>query len=422
MEKFKPKSAFLETMIRRGYWNQCTDPEALDALMQIPGQYAYIGFDLTAPSLHAGSLVQLMMLRWLQKTGHNPIILLGGGTTQIGDPSGKDTQRRIMSRTDIENNKKRIHRLLKRWLALPPEQIIDNAEWLNALGYVELLREVGTHFSVNRMLSFDSVRSRLQREQTMSFLEFNYMILQAYDFRELSRRYGCRLQIGGSDQWGNIVCGAELTRRTDGTMLFGLTSPLLETASGKKMGKSEAGAVWLDDSLFSVWDFWQYWRNCDDADIARFLYLFTELPETEIARLQNLQGSERNEAKIILATEVTACIHGRTAAEKARQGAHALFVNKQALGDFIPRMALPCAWLEADMPIAELFMRAGLTKSKGETRRLIRNKGIKINDRLVADDAETLRGFIGVGEKETRLSVGRKTHKIIEWKKSAHRD
>jgi tyrosyl-tRNA synthetase len=410
-----PRSAFLQEAEARGFVFQCTDLEALDAALCEGRMPAYIGFDCTASSLHVGSLVQIMMLRLLQRTGHKPVVLLGGGTTRIGDPSGKDESRRLLSDDEIAANMAGIRRVFDRFLRFGSGEtdaiMVNNADWLDQLGYIPLLRDVGTHFTINRMLTFDSVRLRLEREHPLTFLEFNYMILQAYDFRELYRRYGVRLQMGGADQWGNIVCGVELGRRTDGATLFGLTSPLITTASGAKMGKTAQGAVWLTADRLSPYDYWQYWRNVDDADTGRFLRLFTELPLAEIARLEALQGAEINEAKKILATEATALAHGREAAEAAADTARRTFEHGEA-AESLPTVNLPRAELEQGIPAFRLFALAGLAPSNSEARRLIRGGGARVNDTVITDEAMPI-GMEALHQGVIKLSAGRKHHRLV---------
>src|SRR5690606_20291896 len=368
------KSDFLRTLSERGFIHQISDEAGLDALFAKETVTAYIGFDATAKSLHAGSLIQIMMLHWLQKTGHRPIALMGGGTSMIGDPSFKDEARKLLTPEDIEMNLAGIRNNFTPYLTFgngPRDALmINNADWLMSLNYVNFLRDVGRHFSVNRMLSFESVKLRLDREQSLSFLEFNYMILQAYDFVELSRRHGCRLQMGGSDQWGNIVNGIELGHRMGTPQLYALTSPLLATSSGAKMGKTAAGAVWLAADMTSPYDFWQYWRNTEDADVERFLKLYTTLPLEEVARLAALDGAEINEAKKVLATEVTAMLHGREAAQMAAETARKTF-EEGALADTLPSIDVPAAELSAGIGVLALFVRAGLAGSNSEVRRQI---------------------------------------------------
>ncbi len=410
------RSEFLRAAEERGYLHQCTDIERLDTLAAEGRLVAYIGFDATARSLHAGSLVPIMLLRLWQKCGHRPIVLMGGGTTKIGDPSGKDDQRRLLSDREIEGNISGIKGIFERFLAFgdrPGDAImVNNAEWLDELRYIPFLREYGRHFSVNRMLTFESVKLRLERQQPLSFLEFNYMVLQAYDFLELARRYDCRLQMGGSDQWGNIVAGVELARRVDGVELFGLTSPLLTTASGAKMGKTAAGAVWLDAEMVSPYDYWQYWRNTDDKDVGRFLRLFTELPLDEIERLEALEGAELNEAKVVLATEATALCHGREAADAAAETARRTFVEG-TIGADLPRVEVPRDELAAGVPVYELLRRAGLTKSNGEGRRLIRGGGARVNDTVVTEETATVTLDDINDQGIVKLSAGRKRHVLV---------
>jgi tyrosyl-tRNA synthetase len=409
-----PRSDFLNEAIERGFVHQCTDPDALDAAFGAGPVTGYIGFDCTAPSLHVGSLVQLMLLRLMQRYGHRPVALMGGGTTRIGDPSGKDESRQLLSDADIAANMAGIRRVFTPFLdfsgpaaALMP----NNADWLDGLGYIPLLREIGVHFSVNRMLSFDSVRLRLEREQPLTFLEFNYMILQAYDFRELYRRHGVRLQMGGSDQWGNIVCGIDLIRRTEHVEAFGLTTPLITTAGGAKMGKTARGAVWLTADRVSPYEYWQFWRNADDADVGRFLRLFTDLPLAEVGRLEALGGAEINEAKKVLATEATALAHGRAAADAAADTARATFEEGEAAAS-LPSATVRRADLEAGIPAFRLFAEAGLAASGGEARRLIRGGGARLNDVLVADEAAPIT-LADLRDGVLKLSAGRKHHRLV---------
>ncbi|MBN9030468.1 MAG: tyrosine--tRNA ligase [Rhizobiales bacterium 63-7] len=414
MSKFK--SDFLHTLEERGFIHQISDETGLDDLFAKETVTAYIGFDPTAPSLHAGGLIQIMMLHWLQQTGHRPISLMGGGTGMVGDPSFKDDARQLMTVDTIEDNIASIKRVFSNYLSYgegPKDaMMINNAEWLRSLNYLEFLRDVGRHFSVNRMLSFDSVKTRLDREQSLSFLEFNYMILQAYDFVELSKRYGCRLQMGGSDQWGNIVNGIDLGHRMGTPQLFALTSPLLTTASGAKMGKSVNGAVWLNADMLSAYDFWQYWRNTEDADVGRFLKLYTTLPMAEIAKLSAAGGSEINAVKKILATEVTAILHGRAAAEQAEETARKTF-EEGALSDNLPSVDIPAGELEAGLGLLALMVRAGLAASNGEARRHVQGGAVKINDKAVSDE----RQLIGSGEITSdgviKLSLGKKKHILV---------
>ncbi|HVJ55382.1 MAG TPA: tyrosine--tRNA ligase [Aliidongia sp.] len=410
------RSPLLRSFEERGFLHQCTDAEGLDKLALEGPISAYIGFDATADSLHVGSLVQIMTLRRLQQAGHRPIVLMGGGTTKVGDPSGKDEGRRLLSDEDIERNMAGIRRVFDQYLTFgdgPTDAImLNNADWLDQLDYIPFLRDYGRHFSVNRMLSFDSIKLRLEREQPLSFLEFNYMILQAYDFLELARRERCRLQLGGSDQWGNIVNGVELTRRVVGTEVFGFTSPLITTASGAKMGKTAAGAIWLNEERLPSYDFWQFWRNTEDDDVGRFLKLFTDLPLDEIARLQALGGAEINEAKKILANEVTALAHGRAAAEAAAETARRVF-EEGALGGALPSIEVARAELEAGIGVVELMVRAGLASSNGEARRLIKGGGARVKDVPVKDEQQRL-SLADLDEQGVaKLSAGRKRHALI---------
>ena len=417
------RSDLLRTLVERGYVHQCTDLEALDAAAVAGRITGYIGFDATADSLHVGSLVQIMLLRHMQRTGHRPIVLMGGGTTKVGDPSGRDKGRQLLSQQRIDSNIAGIRRVFERFLDFDGDGdgdgaalMADNSEWLDALHYIPFLREYGRHFSVNRMLGFESVKMRLDREQPLSFLEFNYMVLQAYDFLELGRRYDCRLQMGGSDQWGNIVCGVELGRRATGLELYGLTSPLLTLASGAKMGKTAAGAVWLNPDRFSPYEYWQYWRNTEDADVGRFLRLFTELPLDEIARLQALAGAEINEAKAILATEATALCHGREAAGEAAETARRTFAPEAGAGglaDGLPTIEIPRARLDERVPICDLMREAGLVKSNSEARRLIRGGGARVNDEPVRDETGTVGPDDLTAEGAIKLSAGRKRHALV---------
>jgi tyrosyl-tRNA synthetase len=410
-----PRSEFIKTLTDRGFIHQTSDAAGLDALCADERVTAYIGFDCTAPSLHVGSLVQIMLLHWLQQTGHRPIVLMGGGTTKIGDPSGRDSSRQLLDTAQIEANKTGIFRVFERFVTFSdaPDGAIaaDNAEWLDDLKYVPFLRDVGRYFSVNRMLTFDSVRLRLEREQPLTFLEFNYMVLQAYDFVELFRRHGCRLQMGGSDQWGNIVSGIDLGRRILGHELYGLTSPLITTASGAKMGKTAEGAIWLNAELTSPWDYWQFWRNTADADVPRFLRLFTTLPLEEIERLSALEGAEINEAKKTLANEATAMLHGRPAAEEAAATAAATF-EAGATAEGLPTVAVPRAELEEGVGVLAAFVKAGLAASNGEARRAVKGGGLRVNDERVDDDRRVL-GPADVREGVVKLSVGRKKHALI---------
>lgn len=411
------KSEFLNTLAERGYIHQCSDLEGLDAKAAAGPVTAYIGFDATGSSLHVGHLISIMMLRVAQRTGHRPITLMGGGTTKIGDPSGKDEARKMLTNEQIDENIVGIRRAFERFLTYgdgPTDAAMaNNADWLDELKYIPLLREVGRHFTVNRMLTFDSVRLRLEREQPLSFLEFNYMILQAYDFVELHKRTGCVLQMGGSDQWGNIVNGIELGRRMIDAQLFGLTTPLLTTASGAKMGKTAAGAVWLNADLLSPYDYWQFWRNTADADVERFLKLFTDLPLAEIARLAALGGQELNEAKKILATETTALIHGREAAEAAAETARRTFEEGQ-LAASLPTVEVPAAELSAGIGLLTAVVRAGLAASNGEVRRHIQGGAVRINDVVAADDRATLTDASLTAEGVIKISVGKKKHVLLK--------
>ena len=406
---------FLEEATARGFVFQCTDAEALAAAMQAGPITAYIGFDCTADSLHVGSLVQIMILRLLQKHGHKPLVLLGGGTTRIGDPSGKDESRQLLTDEAITANMAGIQRCFAPFLSFGDGRsdatLANNADWLDQLSYVGLLRDVGTHFTVNRMLTFDSVKLRLEREQPLTFLEFNYMILQSYDFRELNRRHGVVLQIGGSDQWGNIVSGMELTRRSDGKSVFGLTTPLITTASGGKMGKTAQGAVWLTEDRLSAYDYWQFWRNTEDADVGRFLRLFTDLPLTEIATLEALGGADINEAKKILATEATRLCHGAEKAELAAETARRAFEEGEAAAT-LPTVTIPTAELQAGIPAFRLFAVAGLAASNAEARRLIRGGGARVNDAAVADEGAPI-GMDSLRDGAIKLSAGRKHHRLV---------
>jgi tyrosyl-tRNA synthetase len=410
-----PSSDFLAEATARGFVHQCTDTEALDASLRAGTVTAYVGFDCTADSLHVGNLVGIMILRLLQRCGHRPVVLVGGGTTRIGDPSGKDESRQLLSDEQIAANMAGVRQCFTPFIRFgngPSDAImVNNADWLDALGYISLLRDVGMHFSMNRMLTFDSVRLRLEREQPLTFLEFNYMILQSYDFRELRRRFNVTLQMGGSDQWGNIVAGIELIRRTDGAHALGLTTPLITTASGAKMGKSVSGAVWLRGDRLSAYDYWQYWRNTEDADVGRFLRLFTDVPLGEIARLERLQDAEINEAKKILATEATALAHGRDAAESAAETARRAFEEGEAV-DTLPSVAVPRDELAAGIPAFRLFTLADLAKSNGEARRLIRGGGARVNDTPVTDEGQVI-SLADLRGDAIKLSAGRKLHRLV---------
>ncbi|WP_342362696.1 tyrosine--tRNA ligase [Terrarubrum flagellatum] len=416
MSTFTPRSDFLRTLQERGFIHQCSDFEALDALAAKGEAIAYVGYDCTAKSLHIGNFLTMMMLYWLQQSGNKPITLMGGGTTMVGDPSGKDESRALRTIEEIEENKASIRgvfaKVLRYGSGPSDAEMLDNAEWLTKLNYIEMLRDIGRHFSVNRMLTMDSVRLRLEREQEMSFIEFNYMICQAYDFVELSKRVGCRLQMGGSDQWGNIVNGVDLGRRMGTPQLFALTTPLLTTASGAKMGKTAQGAVWLNADQFSPYDFWQYWRNAEDADVAKFLKLFTILPMSEIARLEALQGSEINEAKKVLATEATALLHGRDAAEQAAETARKTFVEGVA-AETLPTVTIDAETFKHGVGVLAAFVSAGLAASNGEARRLVKGGGLRVNDVAVSDDALKLTPLDLNAEGAIKLSLGKKKHVLL---------
>ncbi|HUO12256.1 MAG TPA: tyrosine--tRNA ligase [Caulobacteraceae bacterium] len=408
---FKPKSDFLRVMRDRGYIHQITDAEALDLAFRSGVVSTYVGYDCTADSLHIGSLISIMMLRWLQKCGHRPIALMGGGTTKVGDPTDKDQQRPLLTDAVINANLAGIKGVFQKFLRFgdgPTDAVmVNNADWLEKLGYIEFLREFGVHFSVNRMLAFDSVKLRLEREQPLSFLEFNYMLMQATDFFELNRRLGCTLQMGGSDQWGNIVNGVELIRRMAGRQAFGLTTPLLTTASGEKMGKTVGGAVWLNADRLSPYDYWQMWRNTEDADVGRFLKLFTELPLDEIARLAALRGAEVNEAKKVLANEATALLHGAAAAEAAAEAARAAF-EEGRLSDDLPTVEVDRAWFEAGLALPILVAHAGLANSRSEARRLAQGGGLRVNDKVERDGQRVLKLADFNADGVLKLAAGRK--------------
>tara|TARA_B100000123_G_scaffold70025_1_gene49847 strand:- start:3705 stop:4919 length:1215 start_codon:yes stop_codon:yes gene_type:complete len=401
-------------MIERGFVAECTDYEGLDNSILNGNIAAYIGFDATAQSLHVGSLIQIMMLRWLQKTGGQPITLMGGGTTKVGDPSFRADERPLLSETQIEGNISGIKKVFSAYLDYGEKPndalMINNDEWLSNLNYLEFLRDIGRHFSVNRMLSFESVKSRLDREQSLSFLEFNYMILQAYDFYELNKRYNCKLQMGGSDQLGNIINGMELTRRISDERVFGLTSPLLTTSDGNKMGKSQDGAIWLNANMLSPYEFWQFWRNTTDADVARFLKLYTELPLDECSRLEKLEGSEVNDAKIILANEVTALLHGRDAALTAAQTSSEVF-EKGGIGEDLPTISFRENEISDGVPIVQAFVKAGLAKSGKEAKRLIAENGARLDDKLVTNTNLVLTAKMLT--KPVKLSAGKKRHALV---------
>jgi tyrosyl-tRNA synthetase len=409
------KSDFLRTLDERGYIHQCSDFEGLDALAARGEAVAYVGYDCTAPSLHVGHLLSIMMLHWLQATGNKPIALMGGGTTRVGDPSGKDETRKILTIEQIDANKESIKRTFSRFLTFGTAKsdaiMVDNAEWLAPLNYIEFLREVGRHFSVNRMLSMDSVKLRLDRESELSFIEFNYMLLQSYDFVELARRFGCNLQMGGSDQWGNIVNGVDLGRRMGTHQLYALTTPLLTTASGAKMGKTAAGAVWLNADQLSPYDYWQFWRNAEDGDVARFLKLFTTLPLDEIARLSALDGAEINEAKKVLATEATALMHGREAAAAAAETARQTFEQGLAAAS-LPSINVPQAEWASGLGVLTAFVRAGLVPSTAEARRQVKAGGLRVNDVPVSDERALL-GERDLQDGAVKLSFGKKKHVLL---------
>ncbi|WP_103761080.1 tyrosine--tRNA ligase [Roseovarius confluentis] len=412
---YHAKSDFMATMIERGFLADCTDYQGLDDALSAGVVPTYIGYDATAQSLHVGHLLNIMMLRWLQKTGHKPITLMGGGTTKVGDPSFRSDERPLLGPEQIESNINGMQQVFARYLAYgdgPTDALmLNNAEWLDGLNYLEFLRDIGRHFSVNRMLSFESVKSRLDREQSLSFLEFNYMILQAYDFLELNRRYGCLLQMGGSDQWGNIVNGIDLTRRVLDHEIYGLTSPLLETADGRKMGKSADGAVWLNADMRSPYEFWQFWRNTMDADVGRFLKLYTELPVDECNRLGALAGAEINEAKVILANEVTTLLHGADAAAKAQATAREVF-EKGGVGDDLPTLELSPAEVGDGISIVQLIVKSGLAGSGKEAKRLIAENGARMDDQPLTDA-----GLIvdqGALSSPIKLSAGKKRHALVK--------
>jgi tyrosyl-tRNA synthetase len=417
-ESFAPKSDFLRILTERGYIHQTSDLAGIDAAALEGRLTTYVGYDCTAPSLHVGHLLSIMMLHWLQATGGKPIALMGGGTTRVGDPSGRDETRKILTVEQIDANKAEIRKTFDRFLRFGAGAgdavMIDNAEWLTKLNYIEMLRDVGRHFSVNRMLSMDSVRLRLERDQELSFLEFNYMILQSYDFVELNRRYGCVMQMGGSDQWGNIVNGIDLGRRMGTPQLYALTCPLLTTSSGAKMGKTAAGAVWLNPDMLKPYDYWQFWRNTEDADVARFLKLFTLLPMEDVARLSALAGSEINAAKTVLATEATALMHGREAAEAAAETARKTFVEGTLAAD-LPSVTVPVATLEAGLGVLTAFGPeiAKLVPSTSEARRQIKGGGLRVNDVPVADE----KALLGTGDLTQdgviKLSFGKKRHVLL---------
>ncbi|MCB2116234.1 MAG: tyrosine--tRNA ligase [Rhodobacteraceae bacterium] len=411
---YHPKSDFLRVMIERGFLADCTDYQGLDEALAKDVVPAYIGFDATAKSLHVGSLIQIMMLRWLQRTGHKPITLMGGGTTKVGDPSFRADERPLLTPAQIDDNIAGIKRVFAAYIRYDETPtgalMLNNAEWLDGLNYLDFLRDIGRHFSVNRMLAFESVKSRIDREQSLSFLEFNYMILQAYDFLELNRRYGCLLQMGGSDQWGNIVNGIDLTRRVLDHEIYGLTSPLLTTSDGKKMGKSQSGAVWLNPDMLSPYEFWQFWRNTTDADVGRFLKLYTELPVEECDRLGALAGSEINEAKIVLANEVTKLAHGPDASLAAEATAREVF-ERGGVGDDLPTLALSASEAAEGVSLAQLLVRSGLAKSGKDAKRLIAEGGARVNDEPATDAGR----MFGAGDlaEPVKLTAGKKRHALV---------
>ncbi|MBV5269141.1 MAG: tyrosine--tRNA ligase [Afipia sp.] len=411
------KSDFLNILASRGFIHQMSDAAGLDALAEKSEVKAYIGYDCTASSLHVGHLLSIMMLHWLQQTGNKPVVLMGGGTTRVGDPSGCDETRKLLTYEQIDANKESIKGTFTKLLRFGSDKsdavMADNAEWLTTLNYIEMLRDVGRHFSINRMLTMDSVKMRLEREQELSFIEFNYMILQSYDFVELSRRYGCNLQMGGSDQWGNIVNGIDLGRRMGTHQLYALTCPLLTTSSGAKMGKTAAGAVWLNADLLSHYDYWQFWRNTEDGDVERFLKLFTLLPLDEIAKLAALKGQDINEAKKVLATEATALIRGREAADAASETARKTFEEGTIAGD-LPTLEIPRAEFEAGAPVLGLFVKAGLVASNGEARRQIKGGGLRVNDVAVTDEKMVLTPKELTADGVIKLSMGRKRHVLLK--------
>ena len=411
------KSDFLRELGARGYIHQVSDAAGLDALASKSEAIAYIGYDCTAPSLHVGHLLSIMMLHWLQRTGNKPVTLMGGGTTRVGDPSGRDETRKILSYEEIDANKEKIKTTFDKFLRFGKGKtdavMADNAEWLTKLNYIEMLRDVGRHFSINRMLTMDSVKLRLEREHELSFIEFNYMILQSYDYVELSRRYGCNLQMGGSDQWGNIVNGIDLGRRMCTHQLYALTCPLLTTSSGAKMGKTAAGAVWLNAEMLSPYDYWQFWRNTEDGDVERFLKLFTTLPIAEIAKLAALQGSEINEAKKVLASEATALMHGKAAAEKAAETARTTF-EEGGLSQSLPTVEIKRSEIEKGLGVLAAFVQAGLVASTSEARRQIKGGGLRVNDAAVSDEKMTLSPKSLTREGVIKLSLGKKKHVLLK--------
>lgn len=410
-------SSFIKSVQQRGYLNNCTNLDGLDAIMQNQPIVAYIGFDCTAKSLHVGSLCQIMLLRMLQQHGHKPIVLMGGGTTKIGDPSGKDEARQMLSPDAIEENKQSLAKVFAKFMQFGNGKsdaiMVDNAEWLDEIKYLDFLRDYGRHFSINRMLTFDSVKLRLEREQNLSFLEFNYMLLQAYDFVELHKRYGCLLQLGGSDQWGNIVNGTDLGRRMGTAELFGMTSNLITTSSGAKMGKTAQGAVWLNEDMLPAYDYWQFWRNTEDKDVIRFLRMFTELPEAELANLAKLQGQELNQAKIILANEATAMLHGKEAATHAEKTAYDTFALGGS-GDALPELTLSASALGDGLPLFKVLALLGITESSGSAKRLIKANAIKINDHTANDEMLMIDASHFAGAAQVKISSGKKKHYIVK--------
>lgn len=408
--------SFIEEFINKGYFHQCTDLDRLTAITKETKIAAYIGFDCTATSLHIGSLMQIMILRLLQQHGHKPIVIIGGGTSKIGDPTWKDEARKILSKEDIARNAESIKKSLSKFIKFGEGQsdavMLDNAEWLDSLNYLEFLRDFGIHFSINRMLTMDSVKLRLEREQHLSFLEFNYMLLQAYDFYYLSKHYNCSLQLGGSDQWGNIVMGADLTRKISGKEVFGMTTPLLTTASGAKMGKTAAGAVWLNEDLLSPYDYYQYWRNCEDADIVRFAKLYSELTQEELNKFESLAAEDINSAKKQLAYELTKLCHSEQAAKSALETAVKIFEQGE-IDENLPTVVLEQEVLQAGISAYELFHEAGLASSKSEARKLIRGKGAKINDRLIEDENMIINTTFLLDKNVIKLSAGKKRHILV---------
>jgi tyrosyl-tRNA synthetase len=413
--EFSPKSDFLRVLFERGFVHQCSDFAGLDALATKGDVIAYVGYDCTASSLHIGNLISAMMLHWLQVTGNKPITLMGSGTTRVGDPSGKDETRKLLTIEQIDANKDSIKGVFSKFLSYGAgardAMMVDNADWLTKLNYIDMLRDVGRHFSINRMLTMDSVKLRLEREQELSFIEFNYMILQSYDFVELARRFGCNLQMGGSDQWGNIVNGVDLGRRMGTHQLYALTTPLLTTASGAKMGKTAAGAVWLNADMFSPYDYWQFWRNTEDADVGRFMRLFTVLPLDEIRRLESLGGAEINEAKKVLATEATALLHGKPAANEAAETARKTFEQGETAAT-LPTIAVAHTDISAGMGVLAAFVTAGLVGSTGEARRLVQGGGLRVNDDPVSDPRAMI-GLSDLRDGVIKLSLGRKKHVLL---------